>query len=125
MGKARCWEVVSAGLFNNWNHGPIGTREELKIYDPDGYELVRTTFNLSPEQDWRYHWLQKLPNVNHTFGQTETHRLTSTTALDNAPSMRVLRELGFQEEGILPDWALWKGEFKDLRCCSLLRAERR
>lgn len=49
--------------FNNWNHGPIGTREELKIYDPDGYELVRTTFNLSPERDWRYHWLQKLPNV--------------------------------------------------------------
>lgn len=49
--------------FNNWNHGPIGTREELKVYDPDGYELVRATFNLSPERDWRYHWLQKLPNV--------------------------------------------------------------
>ena len=26
---------------NNWNHGPIGTREQLKLYDPDGYELVR------------------------------------------------------------------------------------
>ena len=25
-----------------------------KAYDPEGYELVRTTFNLSPEQDWRY-----------------------------------------------------------------------
>ena len=42
---------------------PVGTREQLKVYDPEGYELVRTTFNLSPEQDWRYHWLQKLPNV--------------------------------------------------------------
>jgi len=49
--------------FDNWNHGPIGTREELKVYDPMGYELVRTAFNLSPAQDWRYHWLQKLPNV--------------------------------------------------------------
>lgn len=49
--------------FNNWNHGPNGTREQLKIYDPMGYELVRTTFNLSPAQDWRYHWLQKLPNI--------------------------------------------------------------
>jgi alpha-glucosidase len=49
--------------FNNWNHGPIGTREQLKIYDPMGYELIRTTFNLSPAQDWRYHWLQKLPNI--------------------------------------------------------------
>ena len=48
---------------NNWNHGPIGGREQLKIYDPQGYELVRTSFNLSPEQDWRYRPLQKLPNV--------------------------------------------------------------
>ncbi len=48
---------------NNWNHGPIGTREQLKVYDPEGYELVRTTFNLGPAQDWRYTWLQKLPNV--------------------------------------------------------------
>jgi len=48
---------------NNWNHGPIGRREQLKNYDPEGYELVRTTFNLKPDQDWRYNWLQTLPNV--------------------------------------------------------------
>jgi alpha-glucosidase len=48
---------------NNWNHGPIGRREQLKIYDPEGYELVRSTFNLGPDQDWRYNWLQMLPNV--------------------------------------------------------------
>ena len=48
---------------NNWNHGPITRREQLKIYDPEGYALIKTTFNLSPAQDWRYEWLQKLPNV--------------------------------------------------------------
>jgi hypothetical protein len=48
---------------NNWNHGPIGRREQLKIYDPEGYQLVKSTFNLSPAQDWRYTWLQRLPNV--------------------------------------------------------------
>ncbi|HUT11674.1 MAG TPA: hypothetical protein VMY42_14330 [Thermoguttaceae bacterium] len=48
---------------NNWNHGPVGRREQLKIYDPEGYELVRSTFNLRPDQDWRYRWLQPLPNV--------------------------------------------------------------
>jgi alpha-glucosidase len=48
---------------NNWNHGPIARREQLMVYDPEGYELLRTTFNLKPEQDWRYTWLQKLPNV--------------------------------------------------------------
>lgn len=62
------WAEVSQAYFdcgrvNNWNHGPIGRREQLKAYDPETYELVRTTFNLGPEKDWRYAWLQKLPNV--------------------------------------------------------------
>lgn len=62
------WAEISQSYFdsnrvNNWNHGPIGTREQLKAYDPQGYELVRTTFNLNFEQDWRYSYLQKLPNV--------------------------------------------------------------
>jgi len=60
-------EIVQAyfdcNRINNWNHGPIGRREQLKLYDPEGYELVRTVFNLGPDQDWRYTWLQPLPNV--------------------------------------------------------------
>jgi alpha-glucosidase len=58
-----CQAYFDCQRVNNWNHGPIGTREQLKAYDPQGYELVRTAFNLSPEQDWRYTWLQPLPNV--------------------------------------------------------------
>ena len=42
---------------------PIARREQLKIYDPEAFELIKTTFNLSPAQDWRYRWLQTLPNV--------------------------------------------------------------
>ncbi|HMJ88704.1 MAG TPA: hypothetical protein VK530_02750 [Candidatus Acidoferrum sp.] len=62
------WAEIAQSYFdcnrvNNWNHGPIGTREQLKAYDPEGYELVRSAFNLSPAQDWRYAPLQKLPNV--------------------------------------------------------------
>lgn len=62
------WAEIAQSYFdcnrvNNWNHGPIGTREQLKIYDPRSYELVRTTFNLRPEQDWRYTYVQGLPNV--------------------------------------------------------------
>jgi hypothetical protein len=58
-----CQSYFDCNRINNWNHNPIGTREELKAYDPEGYELVRTTFNLSPAQDWRYTFLRKLPNV--------------------------------------------------------------
>lgn len=48
---------------NNWNHGPIGRREQLASYDPDLYELIRTALRLGPGQDWRYRWLQELPRV--------------------------------------------------------------
>jgi alpha-glucosidase len=58
-----CQAYFDCQRVNNWNHGPIGTREQLKAYDPVGYELVRTTFALSPDQDWRYSWLRPLPNV--------------------------------------------------------------
>ncbi len=58
-----CQAYFDCGRANNWNHGPISRREQLKVYDPEAYELIRTTFNLSPAQDWRYHWLQPLPNV--------------------------------------------------------------
>ncbi|HEY0548722.1 MAG TPA: hypothetical protein VGF13_03915 [Verrucomicrobiae bacterium] len=58
-----CQSYFDCNRVNNWNHGPIGTREQLKAYDPESYELVRDTFKLSPEQDWRYSWLQRLPKV--------------------------------------------------------------
>lgn len=58
-----CQSYFDCNRVNNWNHGPIGTREQLKSYDPEGYELVKTTFRLSGDQDWRYTWLRRLPNV--------------------------------------------------------------
>lgn len=58
-----CQAYFDCARVNNWNHGPIGTREQLKVYDPEMYDLIRAAFNLSPAQDWRYAWLQKLPNV--------------------------------------------------------------
>jgi hypothetical protein len=62
------WAEIGQAYFdcnrvNNWNHGPVGTREQLKAYDPQGYELCRTVFRLEPAQDWRYSFVQKLPNV--------------------------------------------------------------
>ncbi len=58
-----CQSYFDCNRVNNWNHGPIGTREQLRAYDPDGYELARSTFRLSPEQDWRYEFAQPHPLV--------------------------------------------------------------
>jgi hypothetical protein len=58
-----CQSYFDCNRVNNWNHGPVGTREQLKVYDPEGYEFVRSTFKLNREQDWRYRFLQTLPTV--------------------------------------------------------------
>jgi dienelactone hydrolase len=58
-----CQSYFDCNRVNNWNHGPVGTREQLKVHDPIGYELVRSTFRLTPEQDWRYSFHRKLPLV--------------------------------------------------------------
>ncbi|HEY2415734.1 MAG TPA: hypothetical protein VGI40_26075 [Pirellulaceae bacterium] len=58
-----CQSYFDCNRVNNWNHGPIGTREQLRDYDPEGYELVRTAFRLSPQQDWRYTFAQTQPSV--------------------------------------------------------------
>jgi hypothetical protein len=66
--QAEYWAEIAQSFFdcnrvNNWNHNSVGTREQLKLYDPEGYDLVRTTFNLSPENDWRYKPVRVQPSV--------------------------------------------------------------
>ncbi len=66
--QAEYWAEICQSYFdcnrvNNWNHAAIATREQLKEYDPVGYELVRTTFKLTPENDWRFIPLRKQPSV--------------------------------------------------------------
>lgn len=62
------WAEIAQSYFdcnrvNNWNHAHVGTREQLKEYDPEGYALVHSVFNLTPANDWRYRPLQKQPSV--------------------------------------------------------------
>jgi hypothetical protein len=58
-----CQSYFDCNRVNNWNHAPIATREQLKQYDPEGYELVRTTFKMTPENEWRYKPVRRQPSV--------------------------------------------------------------
>jgi alpha-glucosidase len=58
-----CQSYFDCNRVNNWNHNSVGTREQLKRYDPAAYELVKTTFKLTPEQDWRFRPLRVQPSV--------------------------------------------------------------
>lgn len=58
-----CQSYFDCNRVNNWNHAAIGTREQLKQYDPEGYELVKATFKLDSANDWRYRPLRRQPSV--------------------------------------------------------------
>ena len=58
-----CQSYFDCNRVNNWNHNSVATREQLRQYDPDGYELVKTTFKLTAQQDWRYRPLRTQPSV--------------------------------------------------------------
>jgi hypothetical protein len=58
-----CQSYFDCNRVNNWNHAAIGTREQLRQYDPEGYDLVRTTFKLTADNDWRYTPLRRQPSV--------------------------------------------------------------
>lgn len=66
--QAEYWAEICQSYFdtnrvNNWNHASIGSREQLKQYDPEGYDLVRMTFKLTAENDWRYTPMRRQPSV--------------------------------------------------------------
>jgi dipeptidyl aminopeptidase/acylaminoacyl peptidase len=58
-----CQSYFDCNRINNWNHAAVGTREQLKLYDPEGYDLVRATFQLTPQNDWRFQPLRPQPSV--------------------------------------------------------------
>ncbi|MBI3864400.1 MAG: prolyl oligopeptidase family serine peptidase [Planctomycetia bacterium] len=58
-----CQSYFDCNRVNNWNHAAIGTREELEAYDPEGFELVKSTFRLSAENDWRFKPVRRQPSV--------------------------------------------------------------
>lgn len=66
--QAEYWAEVVTMYFdcerpNNWNHACTYTREELKRYDPEAYDLVKKTFNLTPAQDWKLKPLRVQPSI--------------------------------------------------------------
>lgn len=58
-----CQCYFDCNRINNWNHAAIGTRKQLQAYDPEGYELVKSTFRLTRENDWRYEPVRRQPSV--------------------------------------------------------------
>lgn len=57
------------------------------------------------------------------FAVKELNRVHALGATENPRSARLLLGLGMREEGVLREFAFWKGAFHDMRMFSLLRRE--
>lgn len=51
------------------------------------------------------------------------YRIEAFTNLDAAPSIKLLKKLGFNEDGILRGYSSFHGEYVDQRCYSQLKKE--
>lgn len=61
--------------------------------------------------------------ISYSFRAVNLNRLQALVMPGNHPSMNLLLKLGFVDEGILREYAYFKGRFQDLHCFSLLHRE--
>jgi ribosomal-protein-alanine N-acetyltransferase len=80
-----------------------------------GYELAR--------QVWGRGFATEAVRAVVRFGhdQVGVNRIEAAVMLPNEASARVLRKVGFDEEGVLRSYGHWKGRYHDLRMFSILR----
>jgi ribosomal-protein-alanine N-acetyltransferase len=61
--------------------------------------------------------------VDHCFTEVRLHRVEASVRPENAASLRVVRKLGFREEGLHRRLLFIDGDWRDHLCFSILREE--
>ena len=101
--------VIGSCGYVNWNRD--ARRAEI------GYEL-------HPDEQGRGLMREALTAMlTFGFNGMGLNRVEALVVPENEPSLRLLRRLGFAEEGLLRDYGFWKGRFHDLRLFSLLKKD--
>ncbi len=113
--KAFRWSIVCKGSkqilgtcgFNNWDKE--NQRAEI------GYELGK--------QHWGQGFMTEALAglISHGFGIMALNRIQALVEPENTVSRKLLRKLGFQEEGLLRQYEQVKGNFIDLMMYSILK----
>ena len=109
----------------------IARREDDAVLGSCGYvhwdrESRRAEVGYELHPDWQgrglmYEALTAM--LSFGFTQMDLNRVEALVVPENEPSLRLLRRLGFEEEGLLRDYSFWKGRFHDLRLFSLLKKD--
>ncbi|MCC6169899.1 MAG: GNAT family N-acetyltransferase [Caldilineaceae bacterium] len=104
----------------------ITRQEDGALIGTCGYVWLRTyrgevSYNLHPDY-WKQGYMQEALDAIVDFGFSELglNRVEALVMVENGASSRLLRRLGFQEEGILRQQDFFKGQFHDMRLFALL-----
>ncbi len=97
--------------------GTCGVMIQSNIRGGLGYELAR--------KYWRQGIMTEALSavINFAFEDLGINRLEALVMPGNLASEELLRNLGFKEDGILREYAFYKGAFHDLTCFSILGRE--
>lgn len=84
-------------------------------------------FELHPDY-WRRGLMSETLTAALNFGYSsrfffELNRVQALTSLENIASINLLKNFGFQPEGVLREYGYWNERFHDLRMFSVLRKE--
>jgi [ribosomal protein S5]-alanine N-acetyltransferase len=85
-----------------------------------GYELIESHWGKNLAYEAVDAMLNYCFTANFPFS---INRITASTNLDSARSIKLLSKLGFTEEGILRQYGYWKSKFHDVRLFSILHSE--
>lgn len=116
-------EAIRWGITQTANDVVIGTIGlHISTFNAQGglgYDLARPY--------WRRGVMSEALTIVIRFGfnTLRLNRLQALVVPGNDASAGLLRKLGFSEEGLLRDYAFFKGRYQDLRCFSLLKREYR
>ena len=61
--------------------------------------------------------------IRHAFDDLNLNRMEAFILTDNAASLALCRKVGFQQEGVLRQYAFKDGEYRDTVIMSILREE--
>jgi len=114
-------ELIRWGISQKANDVLIGS-VGVAIYPSNaqgglGYELARPY--------WRLGIMSEALRIviRFSFRTLNLNRLQALVMPGNEASARLLAKLGFTEEGLLREYAFFKGRYQDLLCYSLLQRE--
>jgi ribosomal-protein-alanine N-acetyltransferase len=108
----------------------IAQKDNNIIIGTCGYMFHRPGFRAELGYDLaRPYWRQGIMSealkaiIHFGFEKLELNRFQALIIPGNTASVKLLQNLGFQEEGVLREYAHFKGKFHDLKCFSLLKSE--